>query len=75
MKVYTYQIGDGDGRSISALSHSETLGASDLNAAIAQAIAITKGRSSDKNENTIRLLEETGEDSIPVWVRPRSSIE
>ena len=70
MKIYTYQIGDGNGKTIEALTHSETIGANDLSEAISKAKAITRQRKSNPGENTVRLLEEVGADSVTMWVRP-----
>ena len=74
VKVYTYQIGDGDGKTIVALSHSETLGANDLPEAIAKAKTITNSRAPRATENTVRLLEELDADSRVMWVRPIEAV-
>lgn len=74
MRIFTYQIGDGDGQTIAALVHSETLSASNLDDAIAQAQSITKSRAASETENTVRLLEEFGDDSRAMWVRPVKAV-
>jgi len=74
MKIYTLQIGDGDGQTISAISHSETLTADDLFEAIDQAKTIIRSRNDSDCENTVQLLKETGGDSIAVWVRSVNAV-
>jgi len=74
MRVFTYQIGDGDGRTIKALSHSETFGAADLEGAINKAKAITNKRTENSAETTVRLLEEIDSDSRVVWVSPVEAV-
>lgn len=70
MKVYTFQIGDGNGQDIEAVLHAETLGADNLVQAIAKAKAITNARPWRKDENTVRLFEELEGDSQIMWFRP-----
>lgn len=70
MKVYTLQIGTGDGKTIEALEHSETLGGKDLVEAIAKAKAIIQKGTWQPDSNSVRLLEELDGDSRIMWVRP-----
>lgn len=74
MKIYTLQIGDGDGQTISAISYSETLTADDLYEAIDHAKTIARSRDDSDGENTVRLLRETDGDSIAVWVRSVNAV-
>jgi len=74
MKIYTLQIGDGDGQTISAISYSETLTADDLFEAIDQAKTIARSRDESDHENTLRLLDDSDGDSIVEWVRPVNAV-
>ncbi len=70
MKVYTYQIGTGQGSEIDILEHSETISAADLPAAILNAHEITRAKKWRPDSNIVRLLEELDEDSQLMWFRP-----
>jgi hypothetical protein len=70
VKVYTYQIGTGQGAEIEALEHSETISAADLPSAVKLAGVITRSRKWRADSNVVRLLEELGEDSRLMWFRP-----
>ena len=66
MKAYTYQIGEGDGDSMSTPSHSEAVYADSLGEAIDKAKAITNLRPHHEKEKTVRIIEDTA-DEYPLW--------
>lgn len=66
MKAYTYQIGDGDGDTMSAPTHSESVFADSLGEAILKAKAITNHRALHDKESRVRIVENAS-DEFPLW--------
>ena len=66
MKAYTYQIGDGNGETMPAPTHSESLFADSLGEAILKAKAITNHRPLHDRESRVRIVENAA-DEYPLW--------
>lgn len=66
MKVYTYQIGEGNGDGMPVPSHSEAVYADSLGEAIDKAKAITHLRPVHDKETSVRIVESAANE-YPLW--------
>lgn len=73
MKAYTYQIGEGADDKMSKPAYSESVYADSLGEAIDKAKAITNLRPLHKNENVVRIVEDTA-DEYPLWTSSAQDI-
>ena len=73
MKAYTYQIGEGADDKMSKPSYSEAVYADSLGEAIDKAKAITNLRPHHKNEDMVRIVEDTA-DEYPLWASSAQDI-
>lgn len=74
MNIYTLQIGSSQDNDMKVLEHSETISGGDLTDAIGKAKQIIRSGTWRPDSTLVRLLHETGDDSVVMWFRPMEAV-